>query len=376
MLQLTRPVAAAKFLPLLTAAAVIACNDAQTPPSSWSTDSSLAIQTRTFLSIPYVVDQIYRSMMGPMKTVTIQIGEEFPPERIWIVSYKTEIVDAETGEKTSEEFMCHNSLNFKNLELHQARLGSKAGGLTTPRVFTLSQGAMEIEFPHGFGLPIMSNEKFQQTTQVLNLNPIDEPRHVQYKTTVRYVRDSDAKGRIRPLYQKGVQGMKLLAGRDGYFGLEDGNTADHGQSCSLGELVGQLPASDGLGRSFANHWVVEPGREENHTYATKWLDLKRDTTAHYIAVHLHPFAESLELRDLTTDETVFKAKARNSADRIGLEFVGFLSSEEGIPLYKDHEYTLISIYDNKSDMQQDAMASMFIYMLDKNFEEKYKSPSI
>ena len=80
--------------------------------------------------------------------------------------------------------------------------------------------------------------------------------------------------------------------------------------------------------------------------------------------------------DLTTGETVFIAKAKNSADKIGLEFVDFLSSEEGIPLYKDHEYTLISLYNNRSDEKQDAMASMFIYMLDRDFEEASESPRI
>ena len=115
---------------------------------------------------------------------------------------------------------------------------------------------------------------------------------------------------------------------------------------------------------------------ENHTYSTNRLGLKRDTTAHCIAVHLHPFAESLELRDLTTGETVFIAKARNSTDKIGLEFVDFLSSEEVIALYKDHEYTLISVYDNRSDENQDAMATMFIYMLDKDFEEASRSSRI
>ncbi len=65
--------------------------------------------------------------------------------------------------------------------------------------------------------------------------------------------------------------------------------------------------------------------------------------------------------------------ATNSAGRIGLEHVESYSSREGIRIYKDHEYTLISIYDNESDVQQDAMASMFLYMLDTNFEGRSQS---
>jgi len=39
------------------------------------------------------------------------------------------------------------------------------------------------------------------------------------------------------------------------------------------------------------------------------------------------------------------------------------SSTEGLTLFKDHEYSLISVYDNDSGERQDAMASMFLYMV-------------
>jgi len=38
------------------------------------------------------------------------------------------------------------------------------------------------------------------------------------------------------------------------------------------------------------------------------MNLRFDTTLHYIAVHLHPFAEFLELRDLTADKSILKAE--------------------------------------------------------------------
>ena len=58
---------------------------------------------------------------------------------------------------------------------------------------------------------------------------------------------------------------------------------------------------------FSGHWVVPPGRQENRTLVTEWLNLRFDTTVHYIAVHLHPFAESLELR--------MDARGRRQAER-------------------------------------------------------------
>ena len=99
------------------------------------------------------------------------------------------------------------------------------------------------------------------------------------------------------------------------------------------------------------------------------MKLTFDTTLHFAAVHLHPFAQSLELRDLTADKTVFKANAQNFKDKIGLKKVDYFSSEEGVPLYKDHEYELISVYNNTTDLDQDSMAVMFLYVLDQEFEE-------
>lgn len=60
------------------------------------------------------------------------------------------------------------------------------------------------------------------------------------------------------------------------------------------------------------------------------MQILYETRIHYIAVHLHPFAESLELRDLTTGESLFTSSARNYEDRIGLAHVDYFSSSEGI----------------------------------------------
>src|SRR5690606_30408082 len=117
------------------------------------------------------------------------------------------------------------------------------------------------------------------------------------------------------------------------------------------------------------HWVVEPGREVTRTLATEFLNLQFDTVAHYIAVHLHPFAESLELIDRTAGVTVFKAEATNAKDRVGLDHVPFLVSEAGIPVSKDHEYELVAVYNNTSGEPVDSMAVMYLYMADPHFKK-------
>ncbi len=83
---------------------------------------------------------------------------------------------------------------------------------------------------------------------------------------------------------------------------------------------------------------------------------------------MHPFAESLELRDVTADRSIFKSHARNLSGEIGLASVEYFSSVEGVPVYKDHEYELISIYDNTTDEEQDSMAVMYAYFLDQGYQ--------
>jgi hypothetical protein len=96
------------------------------------------------------------------------------------------------------------------------------------------------------------------------------------------------------------------------------------------------------------------------------MRLPYDTRAHVIATHMHPFGEYLELRDLTTGESVYRSDITQMKGQIGLERVTIYSSEEGIPLYKDHEYELVSVYNNTSVVDQDAMAGMSLYLHGKD----------
>ncbi|HIG71881.1 MAG TPA: hypothetical protein EYQ46_17880 [Myxococcales bacterium] len=333
-----------------------------------SSSTEIPIRTQVFESKAFAIDQIYKSMEGPREITKVTIGEGGDEGLLWVLSYETKIVDTTTGAPVSDEYMCHNNFNLTNLNQHRKLIGaSPIRGV--PRMFALSQGVMGVEFPAGFGVPVRSGEPFVLNFQVLNLNPIDKSIEVRFRTTVRYALDSELKTRMKPLYQFGVQGMKLLAGSQGYPGVTDPDPKIHGESCSVGEVVdaGNLITQND-GQIYTNHWIVEPGREENHTLLTQRLGLKHDVMVHYIAIHVHPFAESLELRDLTTGETVYKARVVNFDDKIGLVSAEHFSSVEGLKLFKDHEYTLISIYQNNSEVRQDAMASMFLYLHDPAYE--------
>jgi hypothetical protein len=325
----------------------------QLPDGSWKVD---------LVSPLYVVDREYRSMTGPWSTRSVQLGR--PDEVFWVLGYSAVMAGPDGSTPASQEFMCHSNLDFDPSRHQQAFGGSKS--LTT-RLFTLSQGQLEISFPAGFGMPLLGDEPLSLTTQALNLNPTGESVGVRHRVSIHYAKQSQLTTPMKPLFTKGVYGLQLLEGENGYFGIESPKEESHGPGCLQGQNAANHVFSDGQGRKFTGHWVVKPGREENRTLVTKILELPYDTTIHYIAVHLHPFAESLELRDLTTGQSVFKSSTRPFPDRIGLAHVDSFSSVEGIPIYKDHEYELVSVYQNITDQDQDSMAVMNLYMLDKDF---------
>jgi hypothetical protein len=101
-----------------------------------------------------------------------------------------------------------------------------------------------------------------------------------------------------------------------------------------------------------------------------WLQLQSDLKIHYVAVHLHPFAESLRLIDKTTGDTVLASKAENRPERIGLARVDQIASREGITLHKDHQYEMESTYNNTSGGDRTAMAVMYLYLEDTEFRRK------
>ena len=109
--------------------------------------------------------------------------------------------------------------------------------------------------------------------------------------------------------------MASLDNSEAYYGVTNPEAEHAGAACSPGSIpdtVEEAPniLRDQFGQRFTGHWVVKPGLEERHTLVTKQLNLTFDTRIHYIGAHLHPFAETLELRDLTSGESLYTVRAR------------------------------------------------------------------
>lgn len=332
------------------------------------TPSPVPVREKTVLSDVYKIDAKYSSMLGPWGQDEVYLWDAPEPELLWIVGYETTVIDAGTSAAMSQEFMCHANLDF-DVQRYYDDFDTKYG--LSGRVFTLSQGQQDIRFPDGFGIPIISTQPLTLTTQVLNLNLPKPDLDVRHQVTVRYVRDSELQGReMVPMYQGAVQGFKALEGTGLVYGVENPEMEEHGAGCEVGSSAIKDDVDyDRLGRKFTAHWVVEPGREVTRTLVTEFLNLEFDTTVHYIAVHLHPFAESLELLDRTTGEVVYRAEPKASQGRIGIDSIPYYTSVVGKPMYKDHEYELVAVYNNTSSEPVDSMAVMYLYMKDPTFKK-------
>lgn len=336
-------------------------------------------ETQQVLSQTYTIDKKYRSMEGPASVITVHLGDQNKPELVWLTGIKTEVVGEDGKASAPQEMMCHLNVELDATK-HKTLFALKR--MPSSRLMTLSQGVFEMKLPDGFGFPVASNEPLYLYTQVLNLN-IDDPKNmkVRHRVTFTYVRDAQLTQPMAALFNAGASGLvqlddalampkMVMAPVTDEKGIEHHSAAD----CLIGM---RAPNANGMssdytdprGRHLTGHWVVPPGRQTNHSDITWFLQLPYDTKMHYATVHLHPFAESLTLRDATEDKTLWTATAKNPEQGLGLAHADTFESLKGIPLYRDHKYELISAYNNTSGMNQDSMASIFFGLSDPEFKK-------
>lgn len=337
------------------------------------------VHTQQVLSKVYTIDRKYRSMEGPASVQRVTLGDASKAELLWIVGIKTEMVGEDGKTPQLPELMCHVNVDLEPMR-HQALF--EFHRLTAARLMTLSQGMLQARLPEGFGFPVASNEALLLFTQVLNHN-IEHPNNLQvrHRITFEYLRDAEATSPIKPLFNIGASGMVQLDNNpnalksmmpsvtDGVTGMSD---EQHGANCIVASRAPQAAAAaadyiDPKGRKMTGHWLVPPGRQINASDITWFMQLPYDTRVHYAAFHLHPFAESLSIRDTTSGQTLLKSGAQSAVEGVGLTHVDTFESADGVPLLKDHKYDLVSVYNNTSKANADSMASVFLGLDDPEF---------
>jgi hypothetical protein len=181
---------------------------------------------------------------------------------------------------------------------------------------------------------------------------------------------------MKPLFRRALYVVQPLAG-SGVESMKTCVSMSHpGEGCvetmTANTAGAVVTTKDGVQAQFGGdvtyHWMVPPGR---HTYSAKVavneLNLSAPTTLHYATAHLHPYGESLELYDLTAQQSVLKIQAEDFHDKVGVAQMGEFQSEQGIVITPEHEYELRAVYNNTTAAGSDAMAILYLYLLEKDF---------
>jgi hypothetical protein len=315
----------------------------------------------TLVSQPYRLDKIYRSMEGPYSVQGgLHLGSEGKSGVQWITGVESEVVDATERKPISQEFFCHSNLTFAEHSGTPRYFNQELGGKTHLdwRLFTLVPGRLSIEVPPGFGVPIPADAPLDYVTMSLNLNARNQVVNVRMRTRVHTIAAGQLGAPTKALFRRALY---VLQPHD-----ESTDVMPACMAISATQHMGAGCAEFKPSGGLTNHWIVPRGRHIYKTEITPQLNIPFDTTIHYATIHVHPFARGMQLRDLTTGETILSLGSRDWPDRIGVAHVDEFKSVSGIPIFRNHRYELAAEYDNNSASNTDAMAILYLYLLEKD----------
>jgi hypothetical protein len=326
----------------------------------------------TLMSNAYRLDKIYRSMEGPysiQSDIQVPNGKTSPFQ--WVTGLETKVVDATEPRPISQEFFCHSNLTFAERGDTPSHYNQRFGGKTHLdwRLFTLVPGRLSIELPEGFGMLVPTEAPLDYFTMSLNMNARSEPVNVRLCTSVHTIA-ADAPGApTKALFRRALYVLQPQDQAASTVTMTTSQEPHHvgagcADSCKVNFSAVSTVGTFGQGKT--PHWIVPQGRHIYRTDITPQLNLPFNTTIHYATIHVHPFARAMELRDLTSSATVFRLNSQDWPDRLGVAHVDELKSIKGIPIYRDHHYEVTAEYDNTSDSKTDAMAILYLYLLEKD----------
>ncbi len=336
------------------------------------------LHTVDVTSASVVIDRAYKSMEGPGGLKKFKLAQDEKPELLWVTGGKVELFNAGTKTKQSKAQVCHANLRFdpRQFEAHNPNADLKHMTNQQVKLFSFVEGQPEIRLPKGFGIPVLSTKLFEFNFGTMNPAETKQPFSIQAGATFQYFRDSELKQELKPLFMR-IVSMKVPvqkgAGHPANCPMlkeADFNDEETEDTAAPAEQSLKTINKNESGYEQAYHWMVPPGRHTYHYRLEKnnLRNLPFDTTIHYINAHLHPLAEFIELRDVTTGKSLFKGRVKNSKDGASITKLDSFSSKKGMPIYRDHEYELVCQYNNTTGHDIDAMALMFVYLLDKNFD--------
>ncbi len=233
-------------------------------------------------------------------------------EPLWVLSYKTKIVDPE-GNKLHDNYHCHTMLQtfFSDRWMYQSDDGRPFKGLYSDGFTT------ELHLPEGFGVYFDKEEAIELMPMFNNRDPGVLKAGMQF--TLEYVLAKDLEKPLKPLY----------------------GTLQSVQNPHL--------------------YKVGPGIDEREVE----FQFPYEGTIHVMGVHIHPYGKFVEMFNETQGESVWKAVGNRGSDGQLINMPTY-TSDEGYPFSPDEKYRLRVTYDNPTDKKQDAMGGLFILFTTKD----------
>lgn len=309
------------------------------------------------LSPTFIVDDIYKSMEGPKASNYVMLSQD--STLLWITGFKVTAQDAKTGEKMSNDFICHMNVDMNDSKYY-ANFGLEDRiGKQYPRLTSLSHGMETFEFPEGYGVPMKGNDLLFVTTQTLNHNIEDAYYKVKHKVSITYQEDK----KIKPLMSKTAFIMLPYDKYDPYK-----SPTDPGADFCIPVETKNHSYDDGSGNKLSGHWVIPIGKNTYRSDINHQLEMKDSLRLHAAAIHVHPFATRIMLFNKSTQKPVFVSEVTNHKNSIGLTNIENFTSKEGIWLYANQEYEIVLEVNNTSKEDQDMMGSMFLFFYDEEMD--------
>mgnify|MGYP006190081477 FL=1 len=309
------------------------------------------------LSPTFIVDDIYKSMEGPKASNYVMLSQD--STLLWITGFKVVAQDAKTGEKMSNDFICHMNVDMNDSKYYSTFGLEDRIGKQYPRLTSLSHGMEAFEFPEGYGVPIKGNDFLYVTTQTLNHNIKEAYYKVKHKVSISYQEDKN----IKPLMSKTAFIMLPYDKYDPYK-----SPTDPGADFCIPVETKNHSYDDGSGNKLSGHWVIPTGKNTYRSGINHQLGIKDSLRLHSAAIHVHPFATRIMLFNKTTQKPVFVSKVTNHQNSIGLTNIENFTSKEGIWLYANQEYEIVLEVNNTSKEDQDMMGSMFLFFYDEEMD--------
>lgn len=324
--------------------------------NQWFIDNSP--QEYKMISPTFYIDGIYKSMEGPKSSNFIQLSQD--STLLWITGFHVKALNSKTKTQISNDFICHTNIDFNDVKYFSNFHLEKRIGIYYPRLTSLSHGLENFNFPNGYGVPMKGNDMLYITTQSLNHNFPDANYLIKHEVTIDYSKDNTI---IKPLLSRTVFIMLPYNKVDPFKSPIDPGT----DFCTPIETKNHS-YEDGKGNVLSGHWVIPVGKNTYRSSIDNQLQIEDSLRLHAAAIHVHPFATSINLFDKTTQKSIFTSHMNNHKDKIGLSNIDSFSSEAGIWLYKNHKYELVLEVNNTSTVAQDMMGSMFLFFYDTELD--------